>query len=101
MAARQKILKTCPQGHRFYKSSDCNTCPVCAQEHKPTAGFLAPFSSPVRNALVREGIDTVAKLATYTEKEILALHGIGKSSLPRFYEALNAAGLQFKQPEEN
>lgn len=100
MAARQKILKTCPRGHQFYKSSDCNTCPVCAQEDKPTSGFLAPFSSPVRNALLHQGIDTIGKLAAHTEKEILALHGIGKSSLPRFYEALEAAGLQFKQPEK-
>lgn len=100
MAARQKILKTCPRGHQFYKSSDCNTCPACAQEDKPTSGFFASFSSPVRNALARERIDTIEKLAAYTEKEILALHGIGKSSLPRFYEALEAAGLQFKQPEK-
>ncbi|MBL7706080.1 MAG: hypothetical protein JNM21_11100 [Taibaiella sp.] len=100
MAARQKILKTCPRGHQFYKSSDCNTCPVCTQLEKPNSGFLAPFSSPARNALAREGIDTIEKLAAYTEKEILALHGIGKSSLPRFYEALEAAGLQFKQPEK-
>lgn len=100
MAARQKILKTCAQGHQFYKSSDCNTCPVCAQEYKPASGFLAPFSSPARNALTHAEIDTVEKLAAHTEKEILALHGIGKSSLPRFYEALEAAGLQFKQPEK-
>ena len=100
MATRQKILKTCAKGHQFYKSSDCNTCPVCAKENKPTSGFLAPFSSPVRNALTHAGIDTVQKLATYTEKEILALHGIGKSSLPRFYEALAAAALQFKPPKQ-
>lgn len=93
-----KILKTCPKGHQFYKSSDCNTCPVCAQQDKPNSGFLAPFSSPVRNALSREGIDSVEKLASHTEKEILALHGIGKSSLPRFRESLAAAGLQFKLP---
>lgn len=95
-----KILKTCPKGHRFYKSSDCNTCPVCAQQDKPASGFLAPFSSPVRNALSRAGIDTVEQLATHTEKEILALHGIGKSSLPRFRESLAAAGLQFRSPEQ-
>jgi len=98
MTASKKQLKTCPEGHQFYKSSDCNTCPVCAKENKPASGFLAPFSSPVRNALTNAGIDTVQQLANHTEKEILALHGIGKSSLPRFYEALAAAGLQFKPP---
>lgn len=98
MTASKQQLKTCAKGHQFYKSSDCNTCPVCANENKPASGFLAPFSSPVRNALTHASIDSVEQLATYTEKEILALHGIGKSSLPRFYEALAAAGLQFKPP---
>ncbi len=96
MPGKKGQLKTCAQGHQFYKSSDCNTCPRCAKENKPSSGFLAAFSSPVINALRREGIDTVQKLANYTEKEILALHGVGKTSLPRFHEALEAAGLQFK-----
>lgn len=95
-----KTLKTCPKGHQFYKSSDCPTCPVCEQQNKPTSGFLATLSSPARNALLHQGIDTVEKLAAYTEKELLSLHGIGKASLPRFREALEAAGLQFKMPQK-
>lgn len=87
--------KTCAQGHTFYKSSNCPTCPVCVKLQEPASGFLAFLSNPARNALLHYGIDTIEKLAAHTEKEILALHGIGKASLPAFKKALTAAGLQF------
>ncbi len=99
--ATPKTLKTCEQGHKFYKSSDCPTCPVCEKAKEPASGFLALLSNPARNALLYYGIDTTQKLATYTEKEILALHGIGKASLPAFKQALKDAGLTFKPAEKN
>jgi DNA-directed RNA polymerase alpha subunit len=43
------------------------------------------------------GIVTLAKLAEYSEKEILKFHGLGKSSIPILRTALDAAGLSFKQ----
>lgn len=92
----EKILKTCDKGHQFYKSSNCNSCPICDKETKPDSGFLSMVSSPVRRALLTEGIDTVQKLSMHTEKEILALHGIGPSSLPVLNEALEEEGLEFK-----
>lgn len=61
--------------------------------------FLQNLSSPARNALEAAGIYSVAKLALYSEKEILSLHGVGKASLPAFKEALKSAGLTF-QPQE-
>ncbi|MBE8714572.1 hypothetical protein [Sphingobacterium hungaricum] len=91
-----KTKRTCPEGYVFYKASDCNTCPTCEKNSKPTTGFLSAFSAPVRRALASEAIDSVEKLATYSEKEILKLHGIGKSSLPIFYKNLSDAGLSFK-----
>ncbi|WP_223857399.1 helix-hairpin-helix domain-containing protein [Sphingobacterium micropteri] len=45
-----------------------------------------------RNALLHYGIDTIEKLPKHNEKDILALHGIGKDSLPAFKKA----GLNFK-----
>jgi hypothetical protein len=45
------------------------------------------------------------KLATCTEKEILALHGMGKSSIPKLKAALKEKGLDFrtasKKPKSN
>lgn len=98
--ATTKILKTCDQGHKFYKSSDCPTCPVCEKLKEPASGFLALLSNPARNALLHYGIDTVQKLAGHTEKEILALHGIGRASLPAFKKALEEAGLNFRPVEK-
>jgi DNA-directed RNA polymerase alpha subunit len=89
-------LRTCPQGHTFYKTSDCPTCPECESARKPESGFLATLSAPARRALEHEGITTVKKLAAKREKEILALHGMGPASLPKLRAALKAAGLTFK-----
>ncbi|WP_042472075.1 RNA polymerase alpha subunit C-terminal domain-containing protein [Bacillus ndiopicus] len=92
----QKTLRICEKGHRYYKSSDCNTCPKCEKDNKPTEDFLARLSSPARNALVHEGITTIEQLAQYTEKEVLKLHGIGRASLPIMRTALEEKGLSFR-----
>lgn len=93
----KRTKRTCKFGHTFYKSTDCPTCPTCEKLKKPASGFLALLSNPARNALLHYGIDTAQKLSTYTEKEILNLHGIGKASLPTFKKALEDEGLAFKQ----
>lgn len=97
MPTAKATLRTCKQGHSYYKSSDCPTCPVCEQNKKPASGFLATLSSPARRALIHYNIDKVKKLAGYTQAEILKLHGIGLASLPALQKALKEAGLSFKQ----
>jgi hypothetical protein len=92
-----KTLRTCPRGHRFYKSSDCPTCPVCEKEKDLPGGFLALLSSPARNTLLHYGVDSIQKLAAHTEKEILKLHGMGKASLPALHKALGDGGLSFRK----
>jgi len=96
MAKLQKTLRTCEKGHQYYKSTDCPTCPQCEEEKKPSKGFLAKLSAPARRALENAGINSPNKLATYTEKEILKLHGLGKASLPTLKEVLASKGLTFK-----
>lgn len=91
-------LRTCKNGHRYYKSSDCPTCPTCETARKPESGFLSLLAAPARRALENEGITTLKKLSTYTEAEILALHGMGKSSIPKLKEALKKEKLNFKKP---
>lgn len=93
---REKRKKICTNGHVFYKSSDCKSCPVCAKITKPTSGFLSQLPAPARRALQRSGITTLNKLAQFTEHEILALHGIGKTTIPLLNKSLKQAGLRFK-----
>ena len=95
--ATKGTLRTCKNGHQYYKSSDCPTCPVCGKEKKPTQGFLALLSAPARRALENQNITTLKKLSAYTEKEILALHGIGKTTIPVLTRALKAEKLSFKK----
>ncbi|WP_313893527.1 RNA polymerase alpha subunit C-terminal domain-containing protein [Psychrobacillus sp.] len=96
MTASQKTLRTCQNGHEYYKSSECPTCPICEQERKPTSGFLSLLSAPARRALEHHEITTLQLLSQYSEKELLKLHGIGPASLPTLRTVLQEAGLQFK-----
>ncbi len=93
MTANKQTLKTCINGHQFFKSSVCPTCPICEEERKPKDNFLSLLGAPARRALEKDGITTLEKLSTYSEKEILTLHGMGKSTLPKLNDALTKAGL--------
>lgn len=97
MSSTKKTLRTCPNGHRYYKSTDCLTCPVCEAEKKPGEGFLSTLGAPARRALEHAGIKSEKALSTWSEKELLKLHGLGPSSLPKLREALVAKGLSFKE----
>ena len=81
MPGLNKTLKTCRNGHSFYKSLDCPTCPLCEEERKPIGGFLSLLGAPARRALVNHSIRSLMDLSAYSEKEILGLHGMG---LPQF-----------------
>jgi len=94
--AATKTLKICPKGHRFYKSSDCPACPTCENEQRPETGFLSLLSAPARRALVNANIISLTELTTYTAKQILALHGVGPSTIPVLRAALAKQGLDFK-----
>ncbi len=92
----EKKLKSCKNGHRFYKSSDCPTCPICEQEKKPTASFMAGLAAPARRALENQGVRTLDQLASHTEAEVLGWHGMGKSSIPKLKRLLDENQMQFK-----
>lgn len=93
----KKVLKTCKKGHQFYKSSDCKSCPICEAENKPKEGFMVSISAPARRALVNKKINSLTELAQFTEKEILALHGIGATAIPKLKVVLKDAGLSFRK----
>ena len=95
--SKKGTLRTCDKGHKFYKSSDCPTCPVCESEKIPETEFLSKIGAPARRAFERENILTLKKLSEYTEKEILDFHGVGPSAIPKLKKALNAEGLEFRK----
>lgn len=94
--AMKTTLRTCEKGHHYYKSSDCPICPICEAERKPKAIFLSLISAPARRALERENIIRIEDLTNWTEKEILNLHGVGPSTIPKLKKALNSHKLSFK-----
>jgi len=96
MVAQTTTVRTCANGHSYAKTSDCPVCPFCEKEQKPATGLLSELAAPARRALANKGITTVEQLATFSQKEILQLHGIGKSSLPKLQQALAAQKLTFK-----
>lgn len=89
-------LRICANGHRYIKTSDCPTCPLCENERKPGDGFLSILSAPARRALENKGIKTLKQLSKFSEADILSLHGMGPSSLPKLRGALQSVGLSFK-----
>jgi hypothetical protein len=93
----KKTLRTCANGHQYYKRSDCPVCPVCAQETKPEEGLLSQLSAPARRALENNNISTLDQLSKYTETEILKFHGMGPASIPKLRDALAKEGLFFKK----
>lgn len=88
--------RTCEKGHRYFKTSDCPTCPVCESLRKDESGIFAVLSAPARRALENAQINSLNQLALFSEKEILKLHGIGKSSIPSLKKLLSGNGLSFK-----
>lgn len=91
-----KTLKICSNGHRFYKTANCPVCPRCEAEREPQAAFLAALAAPARRALENQGILSLEALSQWSESELLALHGVGKSSIPQLKQQLEEKGLSFK-----
>lgn len=62
---------------------------------KPKADWTAGLSAPALRALTAAGIKTAKQLATYSEADILRLHGIGPTAIPKLKAALKDEGLSF------
>lgn len=61
-------------------------------------GTQNPFSTlgaPAQRALKEAGITDLKKLSKYTEDELLHLHGLGPSSIPKLKKALAEVKLAF------
>jgi DNA-directed RNA polymerase alpha subunit len=64
---------------------------------KSATDFLSTLGAPARRALEREGITSLTKLSRYSEQEVLHLHGMGPSTIPKLKKALRENGLTFKK----
>ena len=95
-ATKSKTKKKCVNGHAYFKTSDCPTCPICEKDRKPQEGFLSILAAPARRALENNGVTTIKQLSELTEKDLLQLHGFGKSSLPIVKKHLLENGLDLK-----
>jgi DNA-directed RNA polymerase alpha subunit len=60
---------------------------------------MAALAAPARRALENNGIHHLEQLSALTEKEILAFHGMGKSSIPKLRTFLQEQGLDFKSTQ--
>lgn len=90
-----KHKKACPKGHTFYKGSDCPVCPICEKAKK--AGLFANMAAPVRRAMENNNIKTLKQLSRKTEAEVLEMHGVGPSAIPRLKRMMETEGLGFKK----
>lgn len=93
---RKGAARTCPNGHKYIKRSDCPTCPRCEALRLKDSHFIPNLSAPAKRALESAGITSLAQLARWREADVMKLHGVGPASSPRMREALKEAGLKFR-----
>ncbi len=86
---------TCPNGHRFTKTSECRVCPVCEGKKSPNPEFPKGVSNPARRALESIGVSTLAQLSEHRRSELAALHGMGPKALRVLEAAMGERGLGF------
>lgn len=69
---------------------------VTLKKSDSSGPFPDSLSKPAIRALTAAGITSLKKLSRHSEKEILALHGIGPTAIPILRAALKKEGLSFK-----
>lgn len=90
----------CSRGHRFKKSGTCPVCPVCWSGYykkKHLSDFPEKISAPALRALLHAKIDTLAKVAKHSEKEVAGLHGMGPKGISMLKVSMRKRGLSFKK----
>jgi uncharacterized protein YdhG (YjbR/CyaY superfamily) len=58
--------------------------------------FIEGLSAPAQRALISKNIFTLEELSKFTKAQILAFHGIGKTTVPILEKALSDKNLTFK-----
>ena len=55
------------------------------------------LASPARRALANAGITQLSELTSVSEKELLALHGMGPNAIKMLRNTLHELGLSFRE----
>lgn len=63
---------------------------------KENNDFRTGLSAPTKQALQNLHITSLRELCQFTEADLLKLHGVGKTSIPKLKAALKAQNLSFK-----
>lgn len=58
-------------------------------------GDLPPLGRPANSAFVAEGITSLEQAATYAQKDLLELHGVGPKAIALLAQAFEEHGLRF------
>lgn len=91
--------RTCPNGHTYFKSTDCPTCPQCEKEKVASDPWFNSLSAPAIRALKNAGIHDPIILSQWRKKDLLALHGFGPSSIPKIEKILSENGLSLSKDD--
>ncbi|MBP6090032.1 MAG: hypothetical protein KA521_02160 [Crocinitomicaceae bacterium] len=59
--------------------------------------LITTISKPAQLALIHAKIDSSELLALFTEKELLQMHGVGPSAIPKIKDHLKEKGLHLKK----
>jgi hypothetical protein len=89
------MSKTCANGHPFEKTSDCPTCPICERDRVATSA-IPKIGAPATRALEKAGVHGLEDLADWTERDLLAMHGMGPRAVGILREHLAERGLSLK-----
>lgn len=70
---------------------------ICIDRHSVPNDFLkGVVAMPARRALEKEKIDSLEKLADYSEEELLQFHGFGKTTIQKLKIYMRDNGKSFK-----
>lgn len=70
---------------------------ICAVNHVVQGDFLKGIiAAPARRALEKEKINSLEKLADYSEEEIMQLHGFGRNAMEKLKNYMKENHVSFK-----
>ncbi|MCW3161695.1 DNA-directed RNA polymerase subunit alpha C-terminal domain-containing protein [Chryseobacterium oryctis] len=70
---------------------------ICAVSHVHQGDFLRGIiAMPARRALEKEKINSLEKLSDYSEKEIMQMHGFGKTTMEKLKTYMKENNTFFK-----
>lgn len=91
-------ISICSKSHEFTKTIHQPVCPICWAEYYEQENKI-PFSvgAPALRVLLHNKIFTLEQLTSYSEKEILSMHGVGPKAMKIIKSELGKYGMSFRK----